>query len=140
MRAPEPGDSGGAPEPDRPREESTAGRGPALSLDTVRSGGSRVLEFESNSVLVATILLAVAIGTLHPEFFAWSQIKDVLSQSVYVGILAAGIEFLLSMREIRVPASSFFPLRLIISSLRRPGGGNPWGSPPSRQPPCVRHA
>ena len=90
MPAAEPRDPGDAPEPDGPREGPADRGGPGLSLDTLRSGGGRVLEFESNSVLVATILLAVAIGILHPEFFAWGQIKDVLSQSVYVGILAAG--------------------------------------------------
>ena len=70
------------------------------SKDAVRSAGARIAEVESGSVLVATIVLAVAIGILHPEFFAWDQIKDVLAQSVYVGILAAGMAFLLSMREI----------------------------------------
>lgn len=84
QEAPGPGDGDEAPR---------AGHGPGLSLDTLRAGGARVLEFESNSVLVATIVLAVAIGILHPEFFAWSQIKDVLAQSVYVGILAAGMAF-----------------------------------------------
>src|SRR5512132_3869074 len=126
MPAAEPRDPGGAPEPDRPPEDSATGHGPALSLDSVRAGGSRVLEFESNSVLVATILLAVAIGILHPEFFAWSQIKDVLSQSVYVGILAAGMAFLISMREIDLSAGSVFGLTLIISALLMRGGMNPW--------------
>ena len=126
MPAADPRDPGGAPEPDGPREEPAAGRGPGLSLDTMRSGGSRVLEFESNSVLVATILLAVAIGILHPEFFAWSQIKDVLSQSVYVGILAAGMAFLISMREIDLSAGSVFGLTLIVSALLMRGGMNPW--------------
>jgi ribose transport system permease protein len=107
-------------------EASRAGRGPALSLETLRSGGSRVLEFESNSVLAATIVLAVAIGILHPEFLAWSQIKDVLSQSVYVGILAAGMAFLISMREIDLSVGSVFGLSLIASGLLMRGGMNPW--------------
>src|ERR1700755_2969501 len=100
--------------------------GPRLSLDTLRAGGGRVLEFESNSVLVATIVLAVAIGVLHPEFFAWSQIKDVLAQSVYVGILAAGMAFLISMREIVLSVGSVFGLSLIASALLMRGGMNAW--------------
>jgi ribose transport system permease protein len=121
-----PPEPGGGPDDRDGAEASRAGRGPALSLDTLRSGGSRVLEFESNSVLAATIVLAVAIGILHPEFFAWSQIKDVLSQSVYVGILAAGMAFLISMREIDLSVGSVFGLSLIASGLLMQGGMNPW--------------
>jgi ribose transport system permease protein len=121
---PAPRDPGATtPEPDGPRPD--AGE-PGLSLDRLRSTGGRVLEFESNSVLVATIVLAVAIGILHPEFFTWSQIKDVLSQSVYVGILAAGMAFLISMREIDLSAGSVFGLTLIIAALLMRGGMNPW--------------
>jgi ribose transport system permease protein len=112
------GDGAGGPPP-------PAG-GPRLSLDTLRSGGARVLELESNSVLVATIVLAGVIGVLHPGFFAWSQIKDVLSQSVYVGILAAGMAFLISMREIDLSVGSVFGLSLIVSALLMRSGMDPW--------------
>src|SRR5690349_2641143 len=120
----EPGTAAAAGEdPAAPPERAGGAR---LSLDAVRSGGGRVLEFESNSVLVATIVLAVVIGVLHPGFFAWSQIKDVLSQSVYVGILAAGMAFLISMREIDLSVGSVFGLTLIVSALLMRGGMNPW--------------
>jgi ribose transport system permease protein len=92
----------------------------------VRSAGARIADVESGSVLVATIVLAVAIGVLHPEFFAWDQIKDVLAQSVYVGILAAGMAFLLSMREIDLSVGSMFGLTLIVSALLMRGGMNAW--------------
>src|SRR4051794_1830200 len=75
-------------------DAAPAGARSSLSGAQLKSGVGRVLEFESNSVLVATIVLAVAIGIIHPAFFSWSQIKDVLAQSVYVGILAAGMAFL----------------------------------------------
>src|SRR3954454_6209259 len=100
--------------------------GAALSLDSLRAGGGRLLDFESNSVLVATIVLAVVIGLLHPGFFAWSQIKDVLAQSVYVGILAAGMAFLLSMREIDLSVGSMFGLTLITAAIFIQHGMNPW--------------
>jgi len=119
-----PRDPGERPEPDGPPRD--VGAGDSSSLDALRGAGGRVLEFESNSVLAATIVLAVAIGILHPEFFAWSQIKDVLSQSVYVGILAAGMAFLISMREIDLSVGSVFGLTLIVSALLMRGGMNPW--------------
>jgi ribose transport system permease protein len=92
------------------------------SKDAARAAGTRLAEVESGSVLVATIVLALAIGVLHPEFFAWDQIKDVLAQSVYVGILAAGMAFLLSMREIDLSVGSMFGLTLIVSALLMRGG------------------
>src|SRR3954471_15275496 len=84
----DPGHTGGAPA-DGGGSGDGGPRRAGLSLDVLRSGGARALEVESGSVLVATLALAGVIGILHPEFFTWSQIKDVLAQSVYVGILAA---------------------------------------------------
>jgi ribose transport system permease protein len=124
-RAQSPRDPDGPAEPEGPGA-SPAAEGAGLSLDKLRAGGGRALEFESNSVLAATIVLAVAIGVIHPEFFAWSQIKDVLAQSVYVGILAAGMAFLISMREIDLSVGSVFGLSLIASALLMRGGMNPW--------------
>ena len=86
----------------------------------------RVLDIESLSVLVATVVLALAIGIIHPEFLKWAQIKDVLAQSVYVGILAAGMAFLISMREIDLSVGSIFGLTLICSGLLMNHGMNPW--------------
>jgi ribose transport system permease protein len=97
-----------------------------LSLDALRGGGARALEVESGSVVVATIVLAVVIGVIHPEFFAWTQIKDVLAQSVYVGILAAGMAFLIAMRELDLSVGSVFGLSLIVSALLMRSGLDPW--------------
>jgi len=117
--------------PGRKRLTATATAAPPrngarLSVDALRAGGGRALELESNSVLAATILLALGIGVLHPEFFAWSQIKDVLAQSVYVGILAAGMAFLISMRELDLSVGSTFGLTLIVSALLMRDGMSPW--------------
>jgi ribose transport system permease protein len=115
--------------PENPAETEAA-RAPSarlpLSGAQLKTGVGRVLDFESNSVLVATIVLAIAIGIIHPEFFSWSQIKDVLAQSVYVAILAAGMAFLISMREIDLSVGSVFGLTLIASALLRNHGMNPW--------------
>jgi ribose transport system permease protein len=124
-----PSDRGEAAEPDEVERDVPPGaerRSPALSLDALRAGGGRALELESGSVLAATILLALVIGVLHPEFFAWSQIKDVLAQSVYVGILAAGMAFLISMRELDLSVGSMFGLSLIVSALLMRDGMSPW--------------
>ncbi len=93
---------------------------------SIESAVKRTLEFESNSVLIATIVLAVVIAIAHPNFFAWTEIKNVLQQSVYVGILAAGMAFLISMREIDLSVGSMFGLTVIGTGLLMSHGMNPW--------------
>jgi ribose transport system permease protein len=115
----QPSTAGGETSP--PASHPPAGR--AQSID---SAVKRILEFESNSVLVATIVLAIAIGIFHSNFFAWTEIKNVLQQSVYVGILAAGMAFLISMREIDLSVGSMFGLTVIGSGLLMSHGMNPW--------------
>jgi ribose transport system permease protein len=105
---------------------AAAAPAPTPPLHALRAAGGRAAEFESNSVLAATVLLALGIGVLHPEFFTWSQIKDVLAQSVYVGILAAGMAFLISMRELDLSVGSMFGLTLIVSALLMRDGTSPW--------------
>jgi ribose transport system permease protein len=96
-------------------------RGPSL-----QSAANRLVDIESVPVLLATIVIVVVIGILHPNYLKWGQLKDVLQQSVYVGVLAAGMAFLLSMRELDLSVGSMFGLTLIISALLMSHGMNPW--------------
>lgn len=89
-------------------------------------GARRMVEIESSSVLVATIALIVVISVLHPDFLSVGQLMDILQQSVYVGVIAAGMAFLISMREIDLSVGSMFGLSLIISSLLMREGMDPW--------------
>src|SRR5262245_55574642 len=86
----------------------------------------RVLEIESSSVLIATIALVVFIGILHPDFLAIGQLKEVVQNATYVGIIAAGMAFLISMREIDLSVGSMFGLALVVSALFMQHGMNPW--------------
>jgi ribose transport system permease protein len=92
----------------------------------VRDLGKRALAVESNSVLIATIALIVFIGVLHPDFLTWGQLKEVIQNSVYVGIIAAGMAFLLSMRELDLSVGSIFGLSIVCSALLMQHGWNPW--------------
>jgi len=86
----------------------------------------RVLEIESGSVLIATIALIVFIGILHPDFLDIGQLKEVVQNATYVGIIAAGMAFLISMREIDLSVGSMFGLALVVSALFMQHGMNPW--------------
>ena len=101
----------GAPNVEQRRSPVPAGGGSAREL------GRRVLAVESNSVLVATVALIAFIGVVHPDFLSWGQLKEVVQNSVYVGVIAAGMAFLISMREIDLSVGSMFGLALVGSAL-----------------------
>lgn len=99
---------------------------PRLSPGSPRAWGSRVLGLESLPVAIATLVLIVVIGALRPAFWDVDNLLDVLQQSVYVGVLAAGLAFLIAMREIDLSVGSVFALTLIIGALLMRDGMNPW--------------
>jgi ribose transport system permease protein len=102
-----------------PATDRSAGTGPLAIV-------KRAFGMESASVLIATIVLILVIGAIHPDFLDPRQLRDVLQQSVYVAILAAGVAFLLAMREIDLSVGAIFGLTLICSAILMRDGWNPW--------------
>jgi ribose transport system permease protein len=86
----------------------------------------RVIRTPSSSVIAATLALVIAIGILRPTYLQSSQILDVLQASTYVGLLAAGMAYLISMREIDLSVGSMFGLCLIAVAILIRDGWNPW--------------
>ncbi|MBT2208772.1 MULTISPECIES: ABC transporter permease [Actinomadura] len=106
-----------------PRSEERAaptalGRIPVLA---VRAGRG-----EATSVLIATIVLVIFTSILHPDFLRPGQLLDTLQSSVYVGLLACGMAYLLSMREIDLSVGSTFGLTVIATGLMMKHGVPPW--------------
>jgi ribose transport system permease protein len=81
---------------------------------------------DSASVLAATVVLVVVIGLFHHSFLGRANLLSILQQSVYIGILAAGMSFLLAMRELDLSVGSNFGLSLIVSALLMQHGWTPW--------------
>ena len=86
----------------------------------------RVVRAPSASVIAATLALVIVIGILRPTYLETSQILDVLQASTYVGLLAAGMAFLISMREIDLSVGSQFGLCLIAVAELISHGYNTW--------------
>jgi ribose transport system permease protein len=107
-------------------EETTTPRGTDEGDASLRDVGRRVLEIESGSVLIATLALILFIGVVHPDFLELGQLKDIVQNATYVGIIAAGMAFLIAMREIDLSVGSMFGLTLVISALFIQHGMNPW--------------
>jgi ribose transport system permease protein len=77
-------------------------------------------------VLIATVALTLIIGIIHPSFLAFSQIMDILSQASFVAILACGMAFLLSMRELDLSAGSTYGLTSMCAALLIHAGMPSW--------------
>ena len=98
----------------------------SATLRHVSTVAKTVARTPSSSVIAATLLLVIAIGVLRPTYLQTSQILDVLQASAYVGLLAAGMAFLISMREIDLSVGSMFGLCLISVAMLISSGVNTW--------------
>jgi ribose transport system permease protein len=86
----------------------------------------RVVRAPSISVIAATLVLVLLIGALRPAYLQTNQLLDVLQASVYVGLLAGGMSYLISMREIDLSVGSMFGLCLISVAMLIQAGLNTW--------------
>jgi ribose transport system permease protein len=71
-------------------------------------------------------VVLLVIGIAHPAFLSIGQLLDVIEQSAFVGILACGVAFLLSMREIDLSVGSIFGVSVVAGAILDREGWNPW--------------
>jgi ribose transport system permease protein len=101
------------------------------SLEGVRSKQRsslvhRAFAWDGTGALLALIGLVVLTGLLRPEFLTVGQLLDIAQSAVYVGLLAAGMTFLLAMRELDLSVGSTFALTLTMTALLMRDGIDPW--------------
>jgi ribose transport system permease protein len=111
------------------RESTTAETPPGprrRTAEPLRNGLSRVVRTPSSSVVAATVVLVLVIGLMRPRYLRAGQLLDILQASAYVGLLAAGMAYLISMREIDLSVGSMFALSLISVGMLISAGVNSW--------------
>ena len=86
----------------------------------------KILAVDWISAVVALILLFAIIGAVHPQFVSPTQIINVLQQSVYGAILAAGVAFLMTQGEIDLSVGGNYVLTMVVGSLLIQQGFNTW--------------
>ena len=122
-----------------PPESSTLSATAVENKDTnsqeVITGGKRgrngsplrsFLQTDFIGVFIATIVLVLAIGALHPDFLAVSQLLDILNQATFVAVLACGMAFLLAMRELDLSVGSIYGLTSLCAALLMHNGVPSW--------------
>jgi ribose transport system permease protein len=111
------------PAPDGDAKPADGGKSP---LSGVLYLGQRAVDFDASSVFIATVAIVLIIGFFHHDFLQVDQLLNIAQQSVYIMVLAAGVAFLLSMREIDLSIGSLFGLCVVGGALLMQHGWNPW--------------
>src|SRR5271156_2184935 len=72
---------------------------------------------DDTGLIIVFVLMILAIGIPHPEFFSFGSIKTVLRQSALVGIIAFGMVYLVAMVEIDLSVGGIFAVASSLSAL-----------------------
>lgn len=96
-----------------------------------RDGGrpsplQRVGSVKELGAIVALLTLVVVIAAFHPYFLSRSSLINVGQQAALYGIMAVGMVFLLSMREIDLSVGSIFAVSLLGGAVLMKNGIDPW--------------
>lgn len=78
------------------------------------------------SAVAALVLLVGIVGILHPAFVSPAQLTNVVQQSVYVALMAAGIVFLLTQGEVDLSVAGNYVLASVTAALLIQSGVNTW--------------
>jgi len=72
---------------------------------------------EDTGLIIVFVLMVLAIGIPHPEFFSFGSIKTILRQSALVGIIAFSMVYLVAMVEIDLSVGGIFAVASSLSAL-----------------------
>lgn len=87
---------------------------------------SRLRRFDEAGLLFALIVMLLVIGIPHPEFFDLGSIKTLLRQCAFVGIMAFGMVYLVSMTEIDLSVGGIYAVSATSAALLIKAGVDPW--------------
>lgn len=82
--------------------------------------------FNELGVLAALAAVVLVIGAFHPNFLSLTSVVNIGGQASLFGIMALGMVFLLSMREIDLSVGAIYAVSIIGSAVLMRGGLDPW--------------
>jgi ribose/xylose/arabinose/galactoside ABC-type transport system permease subunit len=95
-------------------------------LQVVAGPLRRLASRDWTSAAIALVALVIVIGVLHPAFLSPAQLTNVVQQSVYVALMAAGIAFLLTQGEVDLSVAGNYVLASVTCAMLIQGGMNTW--------------
>lgn len=109
-----------------PPAQSAPATTPVSAPASERPKRSRRIATEETGVLGALVVLVVIISVIHPSFLEFHSITAVLRDSAFVGLMAFGTVYLLSMQELDLSVGSIFGLSAMVCALLIRDGVDPW--------------
>ena len=91
-----------------------------------RGALSRIAGFNELSVLVTLGLLIAVIGAFRPTFLSVDSLVNVAQAASLPGIIALGMVFLLSMREIDLSVGAIYAVVIMECAILMSDGHDPW--------------
>lgn len=91
-----------------------------------RRGTPRRLVGEETGVLGALVVLVIVISAIHPDFLQFHSITSVLRDSAFIGLMAFGMVYLLSMQELDLSVGSVFGLSALVCAMLIRDGVDAW--------------
>ncbi|GAA3909918.1 ribose ABC transporter permease [Microbacterium invictum] len=86
----------------------------------------RLVSADWFSAVTALVVLFAVVGAFHPAFVSPNQLMNVVQQSVYVALMAAGIVFLLTQGEVDLSVAGNYVLAMVSAALLIQAGVNTW--------------
>jgi ribose/xylose/arabinose/galactoside ABC-type transport system permease subunit len=112
--------------------DATTAAVPATGADASDAGGGvdaflrRALTADWASAMLALVVLFLVIGIVHPEFLQPQSLINVVQQSAYVAVMAAGLVFLLTQTEVDLSVGGNYVLAMVTAALLMQTGMAPW--------------
>lgn len=103
-----------------------AGAGSRSALDGSDGFVRRLVTADWSSAMLALIVLFAVIGVFHPEFLDPRNLLNLVQQSVYVAVMAAGLVFLLTQTEVDLSVGGNYVLASVTAALLMQQGIPPW--------------
>ncbi len=85
----------------------------------------RLATADWSSAVFALIVVLAVVGFFHPNFLAPGQLINVLQNSVYAALIAAGLVFLIPQNEIDLSVGGNYILTGVLAALMMRAGMNP---------------
>lgn len=106
----------------------TGGQEPQPS--PTRSGIRRVVRVAGRSdelgILGVLAVMIVVVAAFNPDFLAPSSLLGLLRQTSFIAIMAFGMVFLVTMRDIDLSVGASYASCILVAALSMESGVNPW--------------
>jgi ribose transport system permease protein len=91
-----------------------------------KSVGRAVLSLDELGVLIGLGVMVAVVSSFHSAFLSVPSLQNLAQQVPLYGVMALGMVFLLSMREIDLSVGSIYGVSIVETALLMQSGWNPW--------------